>query len=84
MFEDLTLFFAESADGALLTLLLYCLAQCGQQTGEVAMVPVSWVCVLNMGSGSPGAAGRSFLMLGGSSAPGWFFRMCAFLLLALL
>ena len=25
------------------TLLLYCLAQCGQQTGAEAMVPVSWV-----------------------------------------
>ena len=67
-----------------LTLLLYCLAQCGQQTGAEAMVPVSWVWVLSMGSGSPGAAGRSFLMLGGSSEPGWFFRMWAFLLLALL
>lgn len=66
------------------TLLLYCLAQCGQQTGAVAMVPVSCVWVLSMGSGSPGAAGRSFRMLGGSSAPGWFFSMCAFLLLALL
>lgn len=68
----------------ILTLLLYCLAQCGQQTGAVAMVPVSWVCVLNMGSGSPGAAGRNLRMLGGSSAPGWFFSMWAFLLLALL
>lgn len=57
------------------TLLLYCLAQCGQHTGAVAMVPVSWVCVLSMGSGSPGPAGRSFRMLGGNSAPGWFFRM---------
>lgn len=54
----------------MLTLLLYCLAQCGQQTGAVAMVPVSWVWVLNMGSGSPGAAGRSLRMLGGNSAPG--------------
>ena len=68
----------------MLTLLLYCLAQCGQQTGAEAMVPVSWVWVLSMGSGSPGPAGRSFLMLGGSSEPGWFFRMWAFLLLALL
>lgn len=66
------------------TLLLYCLAQCGQQTGAVAMVPVSWVCVLSMGSGSPGAAGRNLRMLGGNSAPGWFFKMWAFLLLALL
>lgn len=66
------------------TLLLYCLEQWGQQTGGVAMVPVSWVCVLSMGSGSPGPAGRSFRMLGGSSAPGWFFRMWAFRLLALL
>lgn len=48
------------------------------------MVPVSWVWVLSMGSGSPGPAGRSFRMLGGSSAPGWFFRMCALRLLALL
>lgn len=48
------------------------------------MVPVSWVCVLNMGSGSPGAAGRNLRMLGGNSAPGWFFSMWAFLLLALL
>lgn len=67
-----------------LTLLLYCLAQCGQQTGAVAIVPVSCVCVLNMGSGSPGAAGRSLRMLGGNSEPGWFFRIWAFLLLALL
>lgn len=71
-------------DAPILTLLLYCLAQCGQQTGAVAMVPVSWVCVLNMGSGSPGAAGRNLRMLGGNSAPGWFFSMWAFLLLALL
>lgn len=68
----------------LLTLLLYCLEQWGQQTGGVAMVPVSWVWVLSMGSGSPGPAGRSFRMLGGSSAPGWFFRMWALRLLALL
>lgn len=47
-------------------------------------MPVSWVWVLSMGSGSPGPAGRSFRMLGGSSAPGWFFRMCALRLLALL
>lgn len=67
-----------------LTLLLYCLAQCGQQTGAEAMVPVSWVCVLSMGSGSPGAAGRNLRILGGNSAPGWFFSMWAFLLLALL
>lgn len=66
------------------TLLLYCLEQWGQQTGGVAMVPVSWVWVLSIGSGSPGPAGRSFRMLGGSSAPGWFFRMCALRLLALL
>lgn len=66
------------------TLLLYCLEQWGQHTGGVAMVPVSWVWVLSMGSGSPGPAGRSFRMLGGSSAPGWFFRMCALRLLALL
>lgn len=66
------------------TLLLYCLEQWGQHTGGVAMVPVSCVWVLSMGSGSPGPAGRSFRMLGGSSAPGWFFRMCALRLLALL
>lgn len=66
------------------TLLLYCLEQWGQHTGGVAIVPVSWVWVLSMGSGSPGPAGRSFRMLGGSSAPGWFFRMCALRLLALL
>lgn len=40
--------------------------------------------MLSMGSGSPGPAGRSFRMLGGSSAPGWFFRICALRLLALL
>lgn len=66
------------------TLLLYCLEQWGQHTGGVAMVPVSCVWVLSIGSGSPGPAGRSFRMLGGSSAPGWFFRMCALRLLALL
>lgn len=66
------------------TLLLYCLEQWGQQTGGVAIVPVSWVWVLSMGSGSPGPAGRSFRMLGGSSAPGWFFRIWALRLLALL
>lgn len=74
MDEKLTLKKQQVAKGGA-TLLLYCLAQCGQQTGAVAMVPVSWVWVLNMGSGSPGAAGRNFLILGGSSAPGWFFSM---------